>query len=275
MVFQTAAGAGTIDARDSSLLVAAVAISMLLTPLLLLVADRWLAPRSGGVTRVERCPSSTSRRSAPIIIAGFGRYGQIVGRLLFANGLSADRARPRRRPGRGGAPLRLTASTTATRRGSICCASPARERARVLVVAIDDIAQSLQLVDLAREHFPQLRDRRARTQRQHCTSCATAACTLIERETFDAALPAGAACCEALGWQPHQARTLALRFRSHNLELLDRMAPHFKDESEADRDLQGGPRAARGAMGARAPGRRRAPTACGMAPAGGDRCAGG
>ena len=90
-----------------------------------------------------------------MIIAGFGRYGQIVGRLLLANGiqptvLDHDSERSKPCAASAGAP------STATRRGWICCAWPAPATARVLVVAIDDIAQSLALVDLAREHFPQL-----------------------------------------------------------------------------------------------------------------------
>jgi glutathione-regulated potassium-efflux system ancillary protein KefC len=89
VVFQTATQANVIDAPTSSLLVAAVAVSMLLTPLLLVAADKWWIPLLAKHKPVQRPTRSASRSNAPVIIAGFGRYGQIVGRLMFANGISA------------------------------------------------------------------------------------------------------------------------------------------------------------------------------------------
>jgi glutathione-regulated potassium-efflux system ancillary protein KefC len=62
VVFQAAQQAGVIDAPTSSLLVAAVAVSMLLTPLLLVLADRWLLPRLARGARPRQWPRSTSRR---------------------------------------------------------------------------------------------------------------------------------------------------------------------------------------------------------------------
>src|SRR5678815_3977063 len=83
--FQTAAQAGVISAPVSSFLVAAVTISMLLTPLLLFAADRWWIPfLAGGKREIEEIREP---QHEPVIIAGFGRYGQIVGRMLFANGV--------------------------------------------------------------------------------------------------------------------------------------------------------------------------------------------
>ncbi len=55
---------------------------------------------------------------------------------------------------------------------------------------------------------------------------------LIERETLDSALMSARSTLETLGWEPHQARTLALRFRRHNVEQLQAMAPHRKDEAK-------------------------------------------
>ena len=118
VVFQTATQAGVITAPVSSFLIAAVTISMLLTPLLLVAADRWWIPILAGQARRDGVEEISEPQNGTVIIAGFGRYGQIVGRLLFANGISADRARPRRRGDRGAAQVRLARSTTATRPGS-------------------------------------------------------------------------------------------------------------------------------------------------------------
>jgi glutathione-regulated potassium-efflux system ancillary protein KefC len=104
--------------------------------------------------------------------------------------------------------------------------------ARVLVVAIDDIEQSLALVDLAREHFPQLTVIARARNVQHWYQLNDRGVAHIERETFDSALMTGRNALEALGFERHQARNLALRFRRHNLEQLRETAPHFRDESK-------------------------------------------
>jgi glutathione-regulated potassium-efflux system ancillary protein KefC len=52
----------------------------------------------------------------------------------------------------------------------------------------------------------------------------------IERETLDAALMSGRAVLEQMGWHPHQARQLAMRFRRHSVDQLARMYPHHRDQ---------------------------------------------
>jgi glutathione-regulated potassium-efflux system ancillary protein KefC len=104
--------------------------------------------------------------------------------------------------------------------------------ARVLVVAIDDVQRSLALVDLAREHFPRLQIVARARNVQHWYQLHARGVAFIERETFDSALMSGRRVLEAMGFERHQARNLALRFRRHNLEQLAEMAPHFKDESK-------------------------------------------
>ncbi len=230
VVFQGAWQAGVIDAPTSSLLVAAVAVSMLLTPLLLVLADRYWIPRlSGGpAPDVEQLAEP---QSAPVIIAGFGRYGQIIGRLLFANGFratvldhDAEQVEVVRRFGWRvyyGDATRLDLLRTAGAAG-----------ARVLVLAIDDVAQSLEVAKLAREHFPQLAVvARARNVR-HYYALRDLGVELIERETLDAAITSGRSVLELMGLRPHAARTLALRFRRHTVAQLELMRPHSQDEAK-------------------------------------------
>lgn len=229
VVFQAAAGAGVIDARVSSMLVAAVAISMLATPLLLVASDRWWLPRLARAAR-PALKELDEPQSAPVLIAGFGRYGQIVARMLFANGLSAtildhdaEQIEAVRRFGmvaHYGDATRLDLLRTA-----------GAERARVIVVAIDDVDQSLELVDLVREHFPRLSIVARARNVQHWYALRERGVELIERETFDAALLSARSVLELMGWERHHARTLAMRFRQHNLELLEQMAPHFRDQA--------------------------------------------
>ena len=228
VVFQTAAQAGVIDAPTSSLLVAAVALSMLLTPLLLVAADRWWTPTLAGQKRND-IPELSEQQNASVIIAGFGRYGQIVGRMMFANGLTptvlehdAEALEALRRfgwPVFYGDATRLDLLRTA-----------GAATAKVLVLAIDDVEQSVEVATLVRENFPQLTIvARARNVR-HYYRLRELGVTLIERETLDSALMTARSALELLGWQPHQARNLALRFRRHSIDQLEAMRPHARDQ---------------------------------------------
>lgn len=231
VVLQAAGGARVIDATTGSLLTAAITLSMLLTPLLLVAADRFWLPRLAAAGRAAPMAEIDEPQHAPVIICGFGRYGQIVGRLLYANGIaatvlehSADQVESLRKFGWRvfyGDATRLDLLRTA-----------GAERARVLVVAIDDIAQGLKVVDIAREHFPRLQIVARARNVQHWYQLHERGVTLIERETFDSALMSGRSVLELMGHEPHQARTLAMRFRRHSEAQLRAMAPHFKDTSK-------------------------------------------
>ena len=170
-------------------------------------------------------------QDAPIIIAGFGRYGQIVGRLLNANGLSAtvldhDADRSRR------CAASATRCSTATRPGSTCCARPAR-RAHACSCSRSTTSDTA---------WPS-RGWRASTSRTWSWWRARATSThyyrlrergvhFIERETLDSALMSARSVLELMGWQPHSARNQAMRFRRHNIELMQRMALHAGDQKQ-------------------------------------------
>src|SRR5690606_33235506 len=87
VVFQAAAGASVLPAETASLLIGAVALSMLISPLLLVLLDRVLLRRYAQLkTAKPQAEEISEPQEAPIIIAGFGRYGQIVSRVLLAQG---------------------------------------------------------------------------------------------------------------------------------------------------------------------------------------------
>jgi glutathione-regulated potassium-efflux system ancillary protein KefC len=227
VVFQLAGQAGLIDAAQSAALVAAIALSLACTPALLLLADR-LAPRLAR-RNIPAGAAMEAEQQAPIIIAGFGRYGQIIGRLLYANGFEAtvldhdaeaiDALRKFGWPVFFGDASRLDLLRTA-----------GAARARVLVIAVDDMAQSVAIAELALQHFPQLKIiARARNVR-HYYRLRELGVTLIERETFDSALMSARSVLEVLGIEPHAARRLAWRFRQHSVDQLERMSPLHNDQ---------------------------------------------
>jgi len=230
VVFQAATGARVIAPDMSSLLIGAVAVSMLLGPLLLVAVDKLLLPRyaNRGTPRLEEI---SEQQHAPIIIAGFGRYGQIIGRMLGAQGISAtvldhdaDMIEAARSFGYKvfyGDATRLDLLRTA-----------GAETARVLVVAVDDKEQSLSIVDLAREHFPHLELVARARDVTHWNELRDRGVMRVEREVFESSLRSARTVLEVLGFAPHEARMHAMRFRRHNLDLFERMYPHHKDRAK-------------------------------------------
>jgi glutathione-regulated potassium-efflux system ancillary protein KefC len=205
------------------LLTAAVALSMAAAPLLFLLHDRLVRRKPA-----ERAADVIDDDSAPVIIAGFGRYGQIVGRLLFAQGLRAtvlerdpDQIELLRRFGY------KVFYGDATRLDLLEAAGAAR--ARLIVVAIDEIEASLKLVDLVRARFPQLAIvARARNVR-HWLELTERGVTAVQRETFESALRTGREALQLLGQSPYEAREFADAFRRENEAILRALLPHMRD----------------------------------------------
>lgn len=230
VVFQTATTAHIFSSQTSSLLIGSVAVSMLVSPLLLLATDKLLLPRlarRGG----KQLEEIAEQQEAPIIIAGFGRYGQIVGRLLLAQGLNAtvldhdaDMVEAIRQFGfrvfYGDASrldlLRLSGAATA----------------KILVVAVDDKAQSLKIIDLAQAHFPHLQIVARARDVPHWNALRDRGVVRVERELFESSLRSARSVLEILGYPPHEARQQAMRFRQHNIALFEQMYPHRKDRAK-------------------------------------------
>ncbi len=230
VVFQAAAGAKVFDAETASLLIGAVALSMLVTPLLLIGVDKLLLPRyarRGTSTMAE----ISEPQAAPVIIAGFGRYGQIIGRMLLAQGIAptvldhdAEMIEAVRAFG-----YRVFYGD-ATRLDLLRTAGAAT--ARILVVAVDDVEQSLKVVDLAREHFPQLLIVAWARDVTHWNALRDRGVMQVERELFESSLRSARTVLELLGQAPHEARQSAMRFRRHNLALFEQMHPHHHDRTK-------------------------------------------
>lgn len=229
VVFGAAASARVLSPEISALLTLVVAISMVSTPLLLVLNDRLFAMRRS--SEDERPADAIVSQDAPIIIAGFGRFGQIVARLLLADGLQptvldhdADQVDLVRRFG-----FKVFYGD-ATRADLLHAAGAAK--ARVLVVAVDDVADSLELVDVARREFPQLRILARARNLTHVYDLMDRGVEVIERETFEASLRIGGQALEALGIAPARAQGLVAKFREHNLKTLLAAYPHYRNQPQ-------------------------------------------
>ncbi|MFN7155298.1 MAG: glutathione-regulated potassium-efflux system protein KefC [Acidovorax sp.] len=230
VVFQAAAGASVFPAETASLLIGAVALSMLISPLLLVLLDRVLLRRYAKV-KAPTTEEISEPQEAPVIIAGFGRYGQIVSRVLLAQGLrttvldhSVDMLEVARTFG-----YRVFYGD-ATRLDLLRIAGA--EHARILVVAVDDAEQSLKIAKLAREHFPHLQIVARARDITHWNKLRDIGVTLVQRELFESSLQSAHTVLELMGLPPAEATAITQRFRTHNSALADRMYPHHKDRAK-------------------------------------------
>ncbi|MDB5891744.1 MAG: Kef-type potassium/proton antiporter, family [Polaromonas sp.] len=230
VVFQAAAGARVFSPDTASLLIGAVALSMLIAPLLLVAIDKLLLPRYAR-RDAQNMDEISELQHAPVLIAGFGRYGQIVGRMLLAQGVpttvldhDAEVIETLRAFG-----LRVFYGD-ATRLDLLRTAGAGT--ASVLVVAVDDVEQSLRIVDLAQQHFPQLRIVARARDVTHWNQLRDRGVVMVERELFESSLRSARSVLELLGHPAHEARQSAMRFRSHNIALFEQMYPHRKDRSK-------------------------------------------
>jgi glutathione-regulated potassium-efflux system ancillary protein KefC len=230
VVFQAAAGANVLEPQTASLLIGAVAVSMLVSPLLLVAIDKILMPRFADCGKPEMAEISEPQK-AEIIVAGFGRYGQIVARVMLAQGMpctvldhDADMIEAARSFGYRvfyGDASRLDLLRTA-----------GAATARVLVVAVDAKEQSLRIVALAKQHFPQLQIVARARDVTHWHELRDAGVGHVQRELFESSLNSARSVLELMGQSREDSHRITQRFRQHNLDLFEKMHPHYKDRTK-------------------------------------------
>jgi glutathione-regulated potassium-efflux system ancillary protein KefC len=230
VVFGAAATARVFSEDIASMLVVVVALSMLVTPLVLMAYDRLSARKEGAAVRPDA--DRIEPNEDHVIIAGFGRFGQIVGRFLGANGVSLtvldhdpDQIDVLRRFG-----FKVFYGD-ATRADLLRAAGAAR--ARALVVAIDDIEDSLDLVETVRRDWPGLQIFARARNVTHYYQLMDRGVTMIERETFESALQLGrSVLTAALGHNAYRIRQAALKFRKLNIANVHAVYPYYKDREQ-------------------------------------------
>ena len=227
VVFGVARSAGLLPEDIAALLVLVVALSMVTTPLLLLAYDQIVAPRAGKLR--QRPDDTIEPQDNPVLIAGFGRFGQIIGRLLYAQGIGVtvldhdpDQIDFLRQYG-----FKIFYGD-ATRMDLLEAAGAAK--AKILVVAVDGMDESLELIDRVRQRFPHLRIYARARHVSHIYLLKDRGVELFEREMFEGSLRLGRSVLEGLGLDPADARAAAMKFRRHNIAAIDRFYPHYTDQ---------------------------------------------
>jgi monovalent cation:proton antiporter-2 (CPA2) family protein len=229
VLFTLAARQRLLAPATADLLVLAVTLSMMLGPLLLLgyeAVARRLAPVAAPYDEFDE-------HDIPVIIAGFGRFGQIVARVLRVKGLpftALDSSQGNvdfvRRFGNQvyyGDAARLDLLRAA-----------GAQTAQVLVLAVDDVETSVRVAVLVREQFPHLKVFARARNRQHAFALMDAGVTQVIRETYASSLEMAGAVLESLGQTSAAAREAVRRFRSHDEKTL---LAQYQVKEDADKFL--------------------------------------
>ncbi|HEX3364120.1 monovalent cation:proton antiporter-2 (CPA2) family protein [Phenylobacterium sp.] len=209
-------GAQVMSAELAHLLTAVVAVSMAATPLVTAGYDRLVLSRPDTRAEPERLPFDEG--DPDVIVAGFGRFGQIAARLLIANKFkvvlldsSIEAIDAIRRFGwrvHYGDASRLDLLRTA-----------GAEKAKVLLIAIDDRDKALEIAEAAKATFPQLFIVARAFDRPHAFELLARGVDWAERETYESALNFGRHTLEGLGFTDRRALKAAVVFREHDNRL--------------------------------------------------------
>lgn len=230
VLFAMAGGVGLLDAAQVDRLVMIVTLSMCTTPPLLLLDDRRRA-RAAKKVDAARDFDTIADEHSPVIIAGFGRFGQVVARLLRLSKLSftaldasAQHVDFVRKFGN-----RIYYGDAS--RVDLLRAAGA-ERARVFVLAIDDFETSMRTLDVVQRAFPHLRVVARARNRQHAYALLGAGVEHVIRETFAASAEAGQLVLEQLGIPSSSARETVRRFVEYDEDAV-RESFHLRDDEAA------------------------------------------
>ncbi|HEY2357226.1 MAG TPA: monovalent cation:proton antiporter-2 (CPA2) family protein [Phenylobacterium sp.] len=220
-------GARVMDARLAHLLAAVVAVSMAVTPLVSAAYDRLILNRPEEREEPERLPFDES--TPDVIVAGFGRFGQIATRLLLANNFkivlldsSIEQIEIIRRFGWAvhyGDASRMDLLRTA-----------GADKAKLLIVAIDDREKASEMVEAAHQLFPKLQILVRAWDRRHAYELLKTPNVTVERETFESALNMGRKALLKLGLSERRANRAASIFREQDDEFFRQLAPVAGEE---------------------------------------------
>lgn len=233
VLFRLAAADGLMDREQAALLVVAVTLSMATTPALFTLLRR--AERRAGRRGPAREFDVRPDGDPPVVIAGFGRVGQVVGRVLAAKRIpftaidaSSEHIDFIQRFGNRvfyGDVARLELLRAAR-----------VEQARLFVLAIDDVEASLRTAELVRDHFPRVTLLARARNRQHAYRLRRLGVRRIVRETLHSSLEMTADVLQALGIDYAEARGAVDRFREHDAAQFEATWQH-QDDLEKLTDL--------------------------------------
>ena len=227
VIFSVASASHVLTPRQVELVVVVVTLSMVMTPLLFKARDKWLARRPTADKRAydEIHEDSESK----VIIAGFGRFGQVVGRVLrlkkitfTALDASAEHVDFLRRFGN-----KIYYGDAS--RADLLRAARADD-ASVFVLAIDDFEASMKTLRVVKESFPHLKIVARARNRQHAYALFGAGVELVVRETFAGSVEASRLTLEELGFPAADAKRTVKKFAEYDEAQVKKVSAIRDDE---------------------------------------------
>ena len=211
-------------------LIMVVVLSMMLTPIVIILFEKYIQPRLMQ-SMSEREPDQIEDSDNPVIVAGYGRFGQVVSRLLIASGykttlLDHDAGQIELSGRFGNKVFYGDAANLELLRAA------GADKARLLVIAIDDREKVLDMIHIAQMHFPRLKVLVRAYDRTHAYELIRAGADIIIRETFGSAMLMGKEALEALGHSEKRAKRMADSFAEHDRQGMFRLSEVWGDDHE-------------------------------------------
>ena len=219
---------GVLNPETSAILFLVVALSMAVTPLLLLLNDKVIMPLvfKSENTREE---DTIDEEETPLIIAGFGGFGVVMGRFLIANGMRAtildDNPENIDVLRKFGFKVYYGDATRAD-----LLASAGADKAKVLIVTVDDQQKSLNIIDLAQRNYPHLKILARSVNQKHSYELLDRKVDAYKRDIFESSLHLGIEALTHLGYNRYRAHRLAQTFRNHSYKVTHELHKHHRDD---------------------------------------------
>jgi CPA2 family monovalent cation:H+ antiporter-2 len=223
VLFSFSAQEGVLSTGTIDTMIAVVAISMAFTPLVLLFNDKFLQPRVGVKEKADDREADVIDEQNPVIIAGFGHFGNTIGRFLRAHRVGMtildndpDRVDLLRKMG-----FKVYYGD-ASRHDLLEIAGAGR--ARLIIISIDEPEKRLEMIETIKKHFPNLRMLVRAANRYDAYDLMNAGMLHVYRETLDTALRMGVDVMKLLGHRTYSAQRAARMFLKYDEANLKKLA---------------------------------------------------
>lgn len=243
VLFSAASTQKLLQGDQMALLLVIVTLSMVTTPLLMQLVDRILEKRYNPSDESEETPF-VEDDDPQVIIVGFGRFGQVIGRLLMANKMRITVLE------------RDVSAVSVMRRYGYkvyygdateleLLRAAGAEKAEAIVITCNEPEDTLAVVHLCQQHFPHLKILARARGRVEAHELLMAGVSQFSRETFSSVLELGRKALMELGMHPHQAHRAQQHFRRLDMRMLRELMPHHQGDvtqisrvKEARRELE-------------------------------------
>ena len=233
VLFSSASSQRLFHNDQMALLLVTVTLSMMTTPALMKLIDKLLSRRFNQPEDEDEMPWVDDDKPQ-VIVVGFGRFGQVIGRLLMANKmritvLERDISAVNLMRKYGYKVYYGDATQLELLR------SAGAEEAQSIVITCNDPEDTMKLVELCQQHFPQLKIMARARGRVEAHELLQVGVTQFSRETFSSALELGRKTLISVGMHPHQAHRAQLHFKRLDMRMLRELMPVHTDTMQISR----------------------------------------